>query len=1085
MTWNLGGLIKQICFWGAIGSIVWVFSPIVTMAQITPDATLSTSVNGSTTQPCIGICLITDGTRRGGNLFHSLQQFSLPNNTDQARFVTSPAVQNVIVRVTGVGQPFISTINGTIFTVNEALTAISPANLFLINPNGIIFGPNARLNIGGSFTATTATAVEFGNQGQFSATNPNNSVPLLTVNPSAYWYNQLPTGSIVNRSGDIGLQVADGQRLTLLGGAVEMDGGRLNAWGGRVELGAVAGSGQVEILPNGSLNIDPGVARGNVTLTDGARVEVRLNGGGAIGITAADIRLAGGSLLFAGISTTGGTAASRAGDVRLNATGSVSLEESSQIRNTVAVGVTGNAGNLVIDANRLQVTGGARLSASTFGRGNGGNVVIDVRDRVLFQGSTGQVVSAAFSRVAQTGVGRGGDVQIEAGSLEVRDGAQLLTATEGQGDAGNVRIQVRDRVLFQNGAAFSNVTQTGIGQGGNVVIVTGNLEVRDGAQLNASTSGTGDAGNVLITARDRVLFPNLSGAFSSVDVGKTGNGGNVVIVTGTLEVRNGAQLGASTFGTGDAGNVLITARDRVLFQGTNADGRFGSAALSNVAVGATGKGGNVVITTSGLAVRDGAQLLASTEGIGDAGNVQITARDRVLFQGNQTTVFSSVEGGATGQGGNVVLDTDTLEVRDGAQLGASTFGTGDAGNVLITARDRVLLDGINSSDGRSSGILNSNGTINSDIGSGRGGNIQINTPQLQVSNSAVMDARTVNDQRGGNITLNLDNLSLLSGGQIFTTSEGSGPAGTISITVTGRVNISGTDPTYGDRLAQFTTAVAPLSANSGLYVRSTGTGPAGEIRLTTPQLVLDQQGRIDAQSATVSGGNLFLTVPQVLLLRNGGQISATAGTANPQAPGNGGNININAPFIVAVPKENSDITANATQGRGGTIQIENSQGIFGLKVRPKVSEFSDITASSEGGPTGTINIAPPNVDPNSGLISLPQVLSDPSSKIVRGCTPDSAPGASRFVTIGRGGLPPNPNESLSNSGLWQDARTATQSVEKDAAKELAIAAPTQIIEATHWLRKPDGSIKFAVQPSGDAPTNTPPVLAQAKGCYGQ
>ena len=138
-------------------------------------------------------------------------------------------------------------INGSLSTSNS--------NLYLINPNGILFGPNARVDVGAAFVGTTANAIEFGDRGSFSATTPGNGVSRLTINPSAYLFSQVPTGTIVNRSAarNVGLRVPNGQSLTLLGGDVAMPGGRLSAFGGRVELGAVAAPGRVAIVANGAL----------------------------------------------------------------------------------------------------------------------------------------------------------------------------------------------------------------------------------------------------------------------------------------------------------------------------------------------------------------------------------------------------------------------------------------------------------------------------------------------------------------------------------------------------------------------------------------------------------------------------------------------------------------------------------------------------------------------------------------------------------------------------------------------------------------------------------------------------------------
>ncbi|MBO3461519.1 MAG: filamentous hemagglutinin N-terminal domain-containing protein [Aetokthonos hydrillicola CCALA 1050] len=174
------------------------------------------------------------------------------------------------------------------------MKASGSANLFFINPSGIIFGKNASLNVGGSFVATTANAIQFGNLGTFSASVPNNPA-LLTVNPSALLFNQIATQPIQNNSTasagvdpagfDVsGLRVGDGKSLLLVGGNVSMDGGQLNAYGGRVEIGGLATSGTVGLNINGnnlSLGFPASSQRADISLTNGAAVYVEAGGGGS------------------------------------------------------------------------------------------------------------------------------------------------------------------------------------------------------------------------------------------------------------------------------------------------------------------------------------------------------------------------------------------------------------------------------------------------------------------------------------------------------------------------------------------------------------------------------------------------------------------------------------------------------------------------------------------------------------------------------------------------------------------------------------------------------------------------------------
>ncbi|MDJ0702359.1 MAG: filamentous hemagglutinin N-terminal domain-containing protein [Leptolyngbyaceae cyanobacterium MO_188.B28] len=1317
-------------------------SPHSAVAQLQPIADDTMGNENSVVTPGevdgIPADLITEGARRGANLFHSFQEFSIDEG--RAAYFANPAgVENILGRVTGGGQ---SDILGRLGVLGEA-------NLFLINPNGIVFGPNSSLDIGGSFVASTANAIAFGERGFFSATTPEAPSPLLTINPSAFFLNQIQTSPITVQSktpvdpnsGTFGLSVGVGENLALLGGDINVEGGGLNASGGRIDLGSVEGGGAIGLNADGSFAFPAEVRRGYIVFTEGARADVRTPGsGGAIGITARRITLNGGSQLRAGILTSQGFQGNQAGDIGLDAAEQISMTQSSRIENEVAVGSLGNAGNVEITTPILEVLDGARLSASTRGQGDAGNVIITASDLVTFQGESGngrasaafsriersgdgaggnieittpvlkildgaflsastfgqgdagnviitasdRVVfqgersngsgSAAFSSVASSANGAGGNIEIAAPILEMLDGAFLSTSTFGQGNAGNVIITARDRVAFRGdrsngsgGAAFSRVAGSGTGAGGNIEITTPVLEMLDGAQLKTSTFGQGDSGNVLITASDRVIFQGESGngrvseIFSGVEQSGTGAGGNIEITTPVLEVLDGVRLKTSTFGQGDSGNVIITASNHVLFQGESGNGRVseifsgverggdgdggnieittpvlemldgtflsastfeqgdsgdviitasdrvafrgesrngrGGGAFSEVASSGNGAGGDIEITTSVLEVLEGARLITSTNGRGDAGSVLITASDRVTFQGESgngrvsaalsrietngdgaggnieittpvlevlnggqlnadslgrgdagnviitasdrvtfggntrdgrvSLVFSSVLGNEAGEGGNIEITAPVLEMLDGAALVASTWSKGDAGNVIITASDRVLLDGV-SPNGVSSGIFST--TVSNAVG--RGKDVIITTPQLQISNGAFISTRTTSTQPGGNILIEADQVSVIRGGRLINTTEGDGQAGDIIINAD-LIHLSGRAPTFPQRLEEFG-AANERNGETGLFAstRLGSTGNGGGINLNIIDLVVSDYAQINAQSQGVgAAGDVKMQAQSTIVLDNHasinsdtrggeGDIDLTARllllrdnstiTTNASGSATGGNIDIEVDFIVAAPNENSDIFANALEGSGGQITL-TALGIFGLEFRtraelqqllgddpndltPRNLPSNDVTAFSQANPNldvGTVTFRTPDVDPSRGLVELPVDLTDASQLIAQTCPTGNtaASQANEFTITGRGGLPPTPSEAMNQPAIQVDLVTANAAEESFVSQHestqyrlpLSTELPptSTIVEAQGFLVAADGTVSLvAAAPAHAAPSLNRPIHCQ-------
>ncbi|MBH8571759.1 filamentous hemagglutinin N-terminal domain-containing protein [Nostocaceae cyanobacterium CENA369] len=920
--------------------------------QITPDNTLGSESSTVTPQNQL-VDKVDGGAIRGSNLFHSFQEFNVGEGRS-VYFANPVGIENIISRVTGRNR---SQLLGT-------LGVLGKANLFLINPNGIIFGANAKLDVGGSFVASTASSLVFADGTKFSVIN-SQAPPLLTLKvPIGLEFENIP-GAISLQSARLVMQ--PDKTLALVGGNVSLDNSTILAPGGRVELGGLAQKGTVTLNQNGSLSFPVDVVRADVSLTQGSQVNVRAGKAGSIAIATHNLNIAQGSTIRAGIASGQGAVDSKAGDIEINATDAVTLTGTgSFISNAVLPNARGKGGNVNLTARSLAVTGGFQIFAGTYGNGDVGDVNINVSDTVLFDGiGTNGINTGGYSSIADGGTGRGGNLNITAKSLAVTNGAILEASTVGRGDAGSVNVNVSDTALFDGEAADFKQVST---------------------------------------------FTFSSGAYSRVDPRAVGNAGSVNVSARTVKVSNGAVLTTSTDGKGNAGNVTINARDIVL----DGEGRFNN-----------------------------------TPGFG-------------FFQ--SSGAFSSVKRKGDGIGGNIIVNANTLSLSNGAVIVTSTRGRGDAGDILINRANTVTVAGV-AGDGYSSGLYSNT----EPIGIGQGGEITVNTATLRVVDGGVINALTANAGRGGSIVINAQTLEATNGGQIVTSTRSSGNAGNIKLNVSDSINLVGSDLSYGDRalkniqigLDTFTNQGAAsgvlastdvnATGNGGnvfilskqvnlrdrgvITVSSQGSGVAGNIEISAKTIHLQNQGAITGETKSANGGNVFLQVQDLLLMSQNSLISTTAGTG--QAPGNGGNIKIDARngFIIGVPQENNDIIANAFAGQGGLVEI-NAQRVFGLESREQLTQQSDITAFSQTNPqlNGAIEINTLGIDPTQGLVNLP---SEPRSvEISEGCQVRSANSKRvRFINQGRGGIPSRPEEPQNVEMFltrWIDLDTNTEAEENSS-----------------------------------------------------
>jgi large exoprotein involved in heme utilization and adhesion len=636
---------------------------------------------------------------------------------------------------------------------------------------------------------------------------------------------------------------------------------------------------------------------------------------------------------------------------------------------------------------------GALVTTDLYGAGTAGNTEVRAPSLEI---TTGAVLG---SRAFAGSTGDTGNIAITAEQLRVTEGGQLsANALSGsRGRAGTVTIMAEGVVELHNEGRISSST-SGAGQGGIVTVTATDVSVSGGSEISSSTFGGGQGGDVRVEATGTIILQGTtpSGDFSSGIFAETqgeseaaGAAGTVTVKATNITITDGAVISSDTLGGGQGGDVRVEATGTITLQGTTPSGDFvsGIFAETESESEAAGAAGTVAVKATDITITDGAVISSTTRGEGSGGDVRVEATGTIILQGTTPSgdfvsgIFANAqgEGEAAGDAGTVVVEASQVTLTGGAQIGSSTFGSGQGGNVTVTATEHIMITGQNSE-----GVLS--GVFTGTTGQGQGGNITLAAPQVQLTDRSIVSAASAGSGDAGNIRIAAQEVVLRGGSAVTTTVEQGEASG-------GNIFIGGTITDDG----VITEGVETLTLDGSQMTANTDTGSGANITIGVQRLVLNSASTLTANTGAGTGGNL----------RVAGAVSAD------------GTITARADTVVL---RGSKLTANAGPGMGGRIDIVTEAFL--------ADPASVVEASSQaGGINGVVNVEAAVSNLSEIGTTLPPDFASAAELLRDRCAAQLQEGTvSSLVARGRASVPATP-EGLLPSRLYQSSPTFTFSPE--------------------------------------------------------